>query len=151
MPTKKKPEIKKLEKKYFVDGFIKIPVPPRTKNYGQPLFRIELIRGKKLRNSYVPIVKIILGIPHLEKEGYTAWRYVDCHTGSVDMGGASRWNLHTFCTEHPGGIRIEMYPPTVGQGAESRPCVDFLTFDYLFSGVSSSLRWMKANGEVVRE
>lgn len=135
--TKKAMAIKPLEKKYLYDGGVCIPVPTTTQHWGNPLFKIELIRGRKgeTEKGYYYIKNIIVGIPHLEKEGYTAWRMIECMTPHLALGNSlyeqGRWFHTGFCLEH-GMPQIEVYPP---KGATH------LYLDHLFTSVSSSVEW----------
>jgi len=133
--------IKKLERKYIQDNNyrrdVKIPVPAITNTWGRPLFKIEFIRGPKgavERGRYF-IKEMLLAIPHLEKEGYTAWRKIECKTPAIDLGDTlhsqGTWFHANYCLDH-GNLVINIYPP---DGAK------YLILRNLFTGVGSELRW----------
>lgn len=130
-------KIKKLEKKFYSKkGYpaIKIPVPPTNEKWGNPLFHIEMVRGRKIKGRYF-IEKLFIGIPHLDKVGYTAWREVECQLGAFSLGNSvapqGSWFFTSFCEVH-GMPNVEIYPP---KGAK------FLVIDSLYSSIMGSVRW----------
>jgi hypothetical protein len=105
--------------------------------YGNPLFRMELLRGP--RTTYIH--NILLGIPHLERIGYTAWRRIPCRIAALSLGNLTGWNFIHYCKEHKTPI-IEFYPP--------KPLPAFMQID-LETSVMSSLRWVDERGSLISE
>lgn len=132
----KQPIIKKLEKKYFNEGGydVEIPIPQETGDYGNPLFSFELFPGKKTKDGYY-IEKIIVGIPHLVKIGYTAQRQIICRMKAIDLGESIReegsWFHTQFCDVHKVPV-IEIYPP---RGAK------YLKITNLYTSVGGDVEW----------
>ena len=107
-----------------------------TEVWGNPLFKFELVRSKKdEQQKGYSIKEILLGVPHLEEKGYTAWRRIKCNTPAISLGDSiheqGRWFFTSFCVGH-GYPTIDIYPPNNAK---------FLELTNLFTGVKTDLEW----------
>ena len=126
-------EMKPLESKYYKAGKVRIPLRAVSATYGNPLYKIEFVRQKKIGKTQGRhyISELYLGLPHLENEGKMSWRRIDCHAEALDLGEDSRWNYVFFCEVH-GNPMIQFYPPKNAK---------YLVLD-ISSSISIELEWV---------